>query len=66
MRTSTATKHKYQSLGYTVLRAIQEDNLIRLTVPASSANLPGQVRRTQADMMIGGSSKQKDWVWVNA
>ena len=66
MRTSTATKHKYQSLGYTVLRAIQEDNLIRLTVPAGSANLPGQIRRTRADMMIGGPSKTKDWVWVNA
>lgn len=65
MRPSTRMKHFYQSQGITVFRAIQDESLIRLTVPINSPDLSGQVRREHAYAMFGPPLKTKDWIWVS-
>jgi hypothetical protein len=65
MRPSTRMKHFYQSQGITVFRAIQDDGMIRLTVPINTGCLAGQVLRQRANQMIGGPSKTKDWIWIS-
>jgi hypothetical protein len=64
MYLSTFIKHKYENQGITVLRAIRDDYMIRLTVPNDTPRLQDEVRRTPAHMMIGGDSKTRSWVWV--
>ena len=64
MRLSTLIKHKYEKDGITVLRAIQDQNMVRLTVPNETPRLTDEVRRTPAFMLIGGISKTRSWVWI--
>ena len=64
MRLSTLIKHKYQKQGITVMRAIQDDNMVRLTVPNNTPHLQDEVKRMPASMMLGGESKTRSWVWI--
>jgi hypothetical protein len=64
MRLSTFIKHKYEKDGITISRAIQDDSLVRLTVPVGTPHLKDEVKRTPAGLMIGGLSKTRLWVWV--
>jgi hypothetical protein len=64
MRLSTYIKHKYEKTGVIISRAIQDDCLVRLTVPVGTPHLQDEVKRTPAGLMIGGLSKTRLWVWV--
>jgi hypothetical protein len=64
MRLSTFIKHKYEKDGITISRAIQDDSLVRLTVPVGTPHLKDEVKRSPAGLMIGGLSKTRLWVWV--
>jgi hypothetical protein len=64
MRLSTAIKRKYQDQGIPVFRALQEDCMIRLTVPANTPHLKDEVKRSEARAIIGPALKTKIWVWV--
>lgn len=57
-------KRKYQKDGIRVLRAIQDNSLVRLTVPNDTPRLKDEVKRQPAYMMLGGESKTRSWVWV--
>jgi hypothetical protein len=65
MRLSTLIKRKYQKQGVTVLRAIQDDCMIRLTVPNGTPRLTDEVRRSPAFILYPpGESKTRSWVWI--
>jgi hypothetical protein len=64
MRLSTQIKHFYQEQGITVYRAIQDDGMIRLTVPINTPDITGQIRRSHAYAMFGPPLKTKDWIWI--
>ena len=64
MRVSTMIKRRYQDKGITVYRALQDDCMIRLTVPVNTPHLDDEVRRAPAQAMIGPALKNKMWVWI--
>ena len=64
MRLSTFIKRKYQNDGIQVLRAMQDNSMVRLTVPNNTPRLTDEVKRSPAYMIIGGESKTRSWVWV--
>ena len=64
MRLSTLIKRKYSDQGVKVMRAIQDNAMVRLTVPANTPTLKDEVKRDSAGLMLGGRSDTLAWVWV--
>jgi hypothetical protein len=56
MRLSTFIKHKYEKAGITITRAIQDDSLVRLTVPVGTPHLKFDLERLQRFQASGSDA----------